>query len=106
MIKPYVVKSNDSGNNWSINLNSSWIREPKRIGVKDSVFAVFGYGPRWVIVNTETDTEITCGSNERCQEILDSLGVSDLKFYDVNFVFDMIVGEGKLPPEWPQKENR
>jgi hypothetical protein len=116
MIKPYIVKSNDSGNNWSLELKFTTISAPKLIGVKDSVFAVFverdfapgftsGLSNTWYIVDTRSDSEMACDSKERYKIILDSLGVLDLELYDVMYVYDGFNKEsGVLPEGWPKGE--
>ncbi|MDP3558389.1 MAG: hypothetical protein Q8T03_13535 [Bacteroidota bacterium] len=118
MIKPYVIESYDSGNNWFIHMKSRFgtIPSPKLIGVKDSVFVVYvekRFEPNvnkkiseiWYVVDTKSKSEMAFITKEQFTLALDSLNVSNLKLYDIKKVFaDFEKEHGSLPLEWPHGE--
>jgi len=122
VIDPYEIESFDAGNSWFIELKdekfrleyfTSQISDPESIGISQPFFVLFvsqEFIPKltkdkdqvWFVVNASTKRVMAFSSTESYHRALDSLGIEDIKLYDVEEVFREFDRTGSLPPEWPK----
>jgi len=117
VIEPYEITSPDNGANWTIAFKSSpppahGVQFLTNIGIRGSVFVV--YSPRdlsfssdhpqvWAVIDISKKTEKIFTKEAEYYAYLKSIGLKDIKLYDINEVFVDFDKNKKLPLEWIKK---
>ena len=121
LIKPYQLYSYNSGKSWFFDLLTHKYTAGNQthgitsIGIKDSLIILyidkpelpdFNDTPAWIIVDTESKSEVAFDSEAGYKTALDSLKIDKVNLYDVKKVFEKFNDNYTLPPEWPKEAKK